>query len=77
MDLKHRAQAKIRPVDTEDHERRDNRKAKGCGVLSHQMDYSCIGDLKNSPRVVLVVSNATIAHPPLSHNCRVETHIGE
>lgn len=33
--------------------------------------------LQDSPRVILVVSNAAVAHSPLGHDRRVETVIGE
>jgi hypothetical protein len=44
-------------------------------VPSHSI-VIIISYLEDSPRVVLVVGNATIAHSPLRHD-RVETHVGE
>ena len=33
--------------------------------------------LEDSPRVVLVIGNAAVAHPSLSHDGGVETYVGE
>lgn len=36
-----------------------------------------VGDLEDSPRIVLIVCNAAITHSSLSHDSWVQTHIGE
>jgi hypothetical protein len=37
----------------------------------------CTAYLEDSPRVIFVVCDATVTHPPLSHNSWVEASVGE
>jgi len=46
-------------------------------MKSRRQGCSCIGDLEDSPRVILVVCNASVTHSPLGHNGGVKASIVE
>jgi len=66
----HRDRAQNRPFQFEDRippERRGQGEAKANTLIDVVLSLG-IGYLENSPRVILVISNAAVTHPPLGHD---------
>jgi len=76
--LKTQMKTKADHIELGNRKRRDDRRRlKGHGNSLSSDGCLSICDLEDPPRVVLVIRNASIAHPPLGHDGRVKTGVGE
>lgn len=58
----------------ENRERHDKRRARVCKLAC--VIRSCVGYLEDSPRIILIVSDAAVAHSSLGHDGRIEPIVG-